>query len=174
MDSSSGAVASPSTGEVEGIDAALQDLRSFGCNMTDLVKYACLLNNRYHLDVFWAHGCHGQKMDEKISYLNEASGFVTPFLQLSDVPQEPKEDFAQFKKGALNFMIAHRVPSNPFSNYDLFVSSYVLEDKVMRDVFKACKTYPERREFLQTQIEIVLNRVLGASSFCQLSQACLE
>ncbi|XP_066330417.1 uncharacterized protein [Miscanthus floridulus] len=171
MDSSSGAVAGPSTVKDEGIHAALQDLKSFGCKGLDLVKYAHLLNDQHHLDVFWAHGCRGQKMEQKISYLDEASGFSTPFVSLSSVVQEPRVLFTEFKKAALNFMIANRVASNPFSNHELFVSSYLLEDKVIRDVFGAYESYPERREFLLSQIEEVLMKVLGASSSCQLSQA---
>jgi hypothetical protein len=61
-------------------------------------------------------------------------------------------------------MIANRVASNPFSNHELFVSSYLLEDKVVREVFGAYETYPERREFLLSQIKGMLERMLGASS----------
>lgn len=174
MDSSSGAVAGPNTVKNEEIRAALQDLKSFGCTVEDLVKYARLLNDQHHLDVFWAHGCRGQEMEQKISYLDEASGFSTPFVPLYSVVQETRVVFAESKKAALNFMIANRVASNPFSNHELFVSSYLLEDKVNRDVFGAYESYPERREFLLSQIKQVLMKVLGSSSSCQLSQASTD
>lgn len=154
----------------DDIHAALQDLKSRG-KMEDMLKYAQLLNNQHHLDVFWAHGGPGQNMEQKISYLNEASRFCTPYVPLNSVVQETRVVVAEFKKAALNFMIANRVASNTFSNYELFVSSYLLEDKSIRDVFRVYETYPERREFLRRQIKQVLERVLGAQSSCQLSEA---
>lgn len=169
----------PST-EEHGIKAAMKDLSSFGFIRLDvdkyarLMKYAELLNDPRHLDVFWAHGGHGQNMKQKISYLDEAFGFRTLNVPLSSVKQQDRNVFTQSKRDALEFMITNRVDSKAFSNHDLFLSSCLLEDKVTWDVFGTCETYVEMRDFLLTQIKKVMKEVLGVSSSCQLSQACSD
>ncbi|KAL6840651.1 hypothetical protein ACP4OV_029515 [Aristida adscensionis] len=157
------AVEEESTVEVENLTAALKDLRSYVCSYTDLYEHALVLNNKVHLDVFWAYGSNGQRMEQKINYLKETYKSVQSF----PVVQEYSVSADKSKRDALGFMIQQQSlnPRKPFSTDDLNNSSCVLEDKAARDVFWALDTYLERRSFL-----LNMHKKPWQSSSCQLSR----